>query len=71
MRIDEFIVGPAKSEHGTHVMHVEMGGYKFTGYFADLSGYLSATQEMIQFFALKQGKLKTSEQTLTRPVINT
>lgn len=72
MRIDNILIGPATRDGvKCNVLHMEVSGYKFTGYFLDqMDSYLSCMQEAVQFFALKTGKLKQGQQTLTRPVLN-
>lgn len=73
MRIDDIIIrrNPL-NEIGarTFVMHIEISGYKFTGEFADMGGFLTAVSEMAQFFAVKMGKMKSKHQTTTRPILN-
>lgn len=41
--------------------HIEMTGYKFTGYFEDWGGFLTMIQECATFFAVRWGKVKLKD----------
>lgn len=70
MRIDDIIVRKSPVHDRAWVLHVEMTGYKFTGYFEDWGGFLTAVQECATFFAVKWGKakLKDVQRHMTRQV---
>lgn len=73
MRIDDILIRRNPLNTGntrTWVMHVEISGFKFTGEFADLGGFMTAVGEMAQFFAVKMGVMKANKQTTTRPILN-
>lgn len=74
MRLDDIIIrrNPLNTQGvTTYVMHAEVAGFKFTGEFADMGGFLAAVSEMAQFFAIKTGRMKSKDQTTTRPILNT
>jgi hypothetical protein len=53
------------------LLHVEMNGYKFSGYFDDFDTFMQCFREMVAFFAFKAGKLEPAKarEALTRPVV--
>jgi hypothetical protein len=52
------------------VLHIEMNGYKYTGYFDGWDTFLLAFREAVSFFAFKAGKINTAQanEALTRKV---
>ena len=70
MQIDEMILRRNPMNARTFVLHCESMGFKYTGEFADMQGFLLAVGEMAQFFAIKSGKMKSKDQTTTRPILN-
>lgn len=71
MQIDTILIGPSPSHgQGVSCLHAEAIGCKFTGYFTDMPSFLTCVSEMAQFFAIKAGKIATTKQTLSRPVLN-
>lgn len=52
------------------VLHIEMNGYQYTGYFDSWSTFLQAFRESVAFFAFKAGKLNKAQanESLTRVV---
>lgn len=65
VKIDDLILkrSPIKIDHmhNPWVFHIEIGGYKFTGYFDSWPGFLTMIGEAGTFFAYKWGKLKKEE----------
>lgn len=62
MEIDNIIVQRSPIDGGgKYVMHVELNGYKFSGYFSDMPGYLTAIADMSKFFMVKMGKLSNAQ----------
>lgn len=70
MRIDDIMIRRNPLNASTFVLHVEINGFKFTGEFADMGGFLTAVSEMAQFFAIKLGKMKSKDQKTSRPILN-
>lgn len=70
MRIDDIMIRRNPLNASTFVLHVEISGFKFTGEFADMGGFLTAVSEMAQFFAIKLGKMKSKDQKTSRPILN-
>lgn len=70
MKIDDILIRRNPLNPHTFVLHAEVQGFKFTGEFAEFEGFLTAVSEMAQFFAIKTGKMKSSAQTTTRPILN-
>lgn len=70
MVFDEIILRRNPNNRMTFILHAESQGFRFTGEFADMGGFLTAVSEMAQFFAVKTGKMKTKDQKTTRPILN-
>lgn len=70
MTFDEIILRRNPNNRATFILHAESHGFKFTGEFADMGGFLTAVSEMAQFFAIKTGKMKSKDQQTTRPILN-
>lgn len=70
MRLDEILIRRNPTNVSTFILHAEVQGFKFTGEFADMGGFLTAVSEMAQFFAIKTGKMKSKDQKTTRPILN-
>lgn len=70
MRIDEILIRRNPINVATFIVHAEVQGYRFTGEFADMGGFLTAVAEMAQFFAIKTGRMKSKDQSTTRPILN-
>lgn len=58
MRIDDIFIRKSPVHERAWTFHIEMTGYKFTGYFEDWGGFLTMVQECAVFFAVRWGKLK-------------
>lgn len=71
MKIDDIIIKRSPVA-GTPpwVLHIEMNGYRFSGYFGDFETFMQCFREMVAFFAFKAGKLNRAQagEALTRPV---
>ena len=70
MKLDEMILRRNPLNARTFVLHCESRGCQYTGEFADMQGFLLAVSEMAQFFAIKSGRMKSKDQTTTRPILN-
>jgi hypothetical protein len=70
MRLDEILIRRNPNNITTFILHAETQGFKFTGEFADMGGFLTAVSEMAQFFAIKTGRMKSKDQQTTRPILN-
>lgn len=70
MRLDEILIRRNPNNIQTFILHAETQGFKFTGEFADMGGFLTAVSEMAQFFAIKTGRMKSKDQKTTRPILN-
>lgn len=70
MRIDDIVLKKSPVHERAWVLHVEMTGYKFSGYFDDWGGFLTAVTECATFFAVRWGKAKLndSKRFMTRDV---
>lgn len=52
------------------LFHIEMNGYKYSGYFDSFETFMQAIREAVAFFAFKAGKLNDAQakESLTRKV---
>lgn len=70
IRIDDILIRRNPLNQANFVLHIEACGCKFTGEFHDFGGFLTAVSEAAQFFAIKAGKMKSKDQTTTKPILN-
>jgi hypothetical protein len=70
MKIDDIVLGRNPNNRATFILHIEAIGCKFTGEFADFGGMMTAVSEAAQFFLIKAGKMKSKDQTTTRPILH-
>ncbi len=72
IRIDNIYLEKSRVDiqglHKPFVFHIEMGGYKFTGYFDTWPGFLTMVSEAGTWYAMKWGKLSRNkaQKSLTR-----
>lgn len=70
MRIDDIFIKRSTMHERAWVLHVEMNGYQYSGYFDNWMNFMQAFRECVAFFAFKAGKLNRAQagEALTRPV---
>lgn len=68
MKIQDVSVQRSATMPGAWVFHMEINGYKFTGFFDDFGGFITMVTECAKFFAIKAGKLRPKDAGLTRDV---
>lgn len=69
MQIDDIQVKRSSlPSEGNFIMNIELMGFRFTGYFNDMEGYLLAVSEASRFFMVKLGKINNEQAKLTREV---
>ncbi len=52
----------------TWVLHIEIGGFTYSGYFDTFAGFLSAVTDAGGFFAVKMSKARADQVKTTRPL---
>ena len=69
MKIDNILIQPSPvHDKGTFVLHIEIGGNKYTGYFDTFPTFLIAVKDAAGYFAVRQGLIKGKHAQTTRPV---
>lgn len=61
MKIEDISIEKSLTHERAWILRGEIQGLKFTGYFDDFGGFLTAVQEMGTFFAHRLGKLSHTE----------
>lgn len=69
MRIQNILVQKSPVHDRAWVMHIEINDCKYTGYFDDFGGFLTAVSEATKFFAIRGGLLRVKDARLTRQVV--
>lgn len=69
MKIDNILIQRSPvHDKGVFVLHVEMIGFKFTGYFDDMPGFLTAVTDAAKFFAVRMGRISNAQARATREI---
>jgi len=69
MRIQNILVQKSPVHERAWAMHIEINDCKFTGYFDDFGGFITAVGEAAKYFAVRAGKLRVKDANLTRTVV--
>lgn len=57
MKIDDISITRSAVMPGNFALHIESGGYQYTGYFDSLMGFMQACAEAIKFFGQVHGAI--------------
>lgn len=69
MRIQNILIQKSPMHDRAWAMHIEINDCKFSGYFDDFGGFITAVTEAARFFAIRAGKLRVKDANLTRQVV--
>lgn len=69
MKITHISIEKSYLDRAAWKLELEVNGCKFTGFFDDFGGFLTAVTEATKFFAIRAGKLRVKDANLTRPVV--
>lgn len=69
MRIQNILIQKSPVHDHAWVMHIEVNDCKFSGYFDNFGGFITAVTEAAKFFAVRAGKLRVKDANLTRVVV--
>ena len=69
MRIKNILIQKSPVHDAAWAMHIEINDCKFSGYFDDFGGFITAVTEAAKFFAVRAGKLRVRDANLTRQVV--
>lgn len=69
MKIDNILIQRSPiADTGRFVLHIEVAGLKYTGYFDDMGGFLTAVSDAAKFFAVRLGLMKNKDAKATREI---
>lgn len=69
MKIDNILIQPSPvHDKGVYVLHMEIMGFKFSGYFDTMAGFLTAVTDAAKFFAVRMGRISNAQARATREI---
>lgn len=69
IKLDDIRIAPSPvHDKGVWVLHIEMGGMKFSGYFDSFPGFLTAVQDCGKYYAVRLGKMRAKDAEATRDI---
>lgn len=69
MKIDNILIQRSPMhDKGVFVLHMEIGGFKYSGYFDTMPGFLTAVGDAAKFFMVKFGRLSNAQAKATREI---
>lgn len=69
MKITNISIERSIVDVGAWKLEIEINSCKFTGWFGDFGGFITAVTEAARFFAIRAGKLRVKDANLTRQVV--
>ncbi|QDX22141.1 hypothetical protein FP568_13320 [Pandoraea pnomenusa] len=69
MRFTDISIIKSAAHQHAWVLSIEINECRFTGYFNDFGGFITAVTEAAKFFAVRAGKLRVKDANLTRVVV--
>lgn len=70
MKIDNILIQRSPvHDRGVFVLHIEVRGDKFTGYFEDMPGFLTAVTDAAKYFMVRLGRISSKQAAATRDII--
>jgi hypothetical protein len=67
--LDDISIAPSRlASAGKWKMQIEVSGFRYTGFFSDFGGFLTAVTDAAQFFAVRTGRMKLKDAKTTRPL---
>ena len=69
MKIDNILIGRSPvHDKGVFVLHIEIMGNKFSGYFDTFPGFLTAVSDAAKYFMVRLGKISNAQAKATRNI---
>ena len=68
LRLTDIRIDRVATMPGARSLYIEWGDLKFTGYFDDFGGFITAVGEAAKFYAVRAGLLRAKDARATRDI---